>query len=307
MKTSHSGSILFDCGEGTQIQLQSSQAKFSKLKNIFITHLHGDHFFGLFGLLISLARSNCGSVNVTGPKGIKKVIENVFLTSYGRHNKMDDNNLEINYNELSGKTNIELPDIEGGFKVTAHPLTHRVPTYGYTLQEPPRLGILDIEKALSLGVPPNSKFLAILKNGHDVVLPNGVTVTSSSVVSPPSPGKKFVFLQDTFNSDLAIPTALNCDLLIHECTFEASQKADAKEWTHSTSQMAGEFARRVKAKNMILTHFGGRSTKERNLKVLRMEASKECPETQVWSAKDFMTFRFQGDVLVMEKPPSTSD
>eukprot|EP01083_Nonionella_stella_P045244 121590_1 len=322
-------SFLFDCGEGTQHQIgRCSSVKPSSISHIFVTHLHGDHFFGIFGLLCSMAMQNrTKDVTITGPKGIEHIVHTVMDGSGGWHG------FPMNFRELSGEESIDLGLTENGFHVTAHFLNHCIPTYGYVVQEPIKPGKLDGKKAMSLGA--KTKQLGILKSGKDVTLENGTIIHAADCVGATTPGRKVVLLQDTCDSSTALQASQDCDLLIHECTYHDAMRPKAIEFGHSTATMAGEFARRVGAKMLTLTHFSARydfspkqnvtnsytenqscssggdvnmetcpndskqssSDSPDDSKVyiedLIREASSVCPNAEVVAAQDFSVIRFR--------------
>uniref|UniRef100_A0A6A7G800 Ribonuclease Z n=2 Tax=Hirondellea gigas TaxID=1518452 RepID=A0A6A7G800_9CRUS len=318
--------FLVDCGEGTQHQIyRCSSVKMERISHVFITHLHGDHCFGIFGLLASMATSGREkSVVIVAPKGIQKMIETVYNFGGGILEDAEAKAYPLEFRELEGDQNIDLGIIGDGFRVMAHPLKHRVPTFGYTFQEPTRLGKLDGKKAASLGAV--KQMLGQLKNGNDVQLPNGTTIRSADVVQPPQIGRKISVLQDTCDSRSAVENAMNCDLLIHEATYAHAMVEKAIIWGHSTAKMAGEFARQIQAKNLFLTHFSARyhageevdskgRVRDPEMSVLNLisEAAAQCPHTTVVGARDFMVVRSKGSdfrvdaQLAMKKAYRSSD
>jgi len=287
---------LVDCGEGTQHQLikRPDLVKSSKIEVIFITHLHGDHCFGLPGLLASLSLTGVvTSLKVVGPEGIKTMIEtNISLSKTYLTYKLEI--IELVPEKI---TNLgKISDIE----VSAYPLVHKdVACFGFVFQEPEKPGQLDGKKAAQLGA--KGKDLGLLKSGKDIVLPNGDTLKASDVLSPPQKGKKVLVLGDTKNSDSMFEVGQNCDLLIHEATYDHSMHTKALEGGHSTAKMAGQFAKSLKAKNLIINHFSKRylegdksDNKDENNKSvsdLVVEAQSEVDSgVTVRSAAEFASF-----------------
>jgi len=182
--------------------------------------------------------------------------------------------------------------ILNGLEVVAYPLTHKVVSFGYILIEPDKRGKLDAKKATDLGA--SKKELGILSQGKDVTTTNGIIIKSSDVMGETRRGSKYVFLGDTSNSDSLLEDAKNCDILVHEATFDSKQREKAIEGGHSTSSMAGQFAAKICAAKMILTHFSmryhGLNKEELTVEDLKREAQSECPNTEVLVADDFFKF-----------------
>jgi ribonuclease Z len=279
---------LLDCGEGTQHQvLKTDLVKLNKIEVIFVTHLHGDHSFGLPGLLASMSLlAERGPLKVIGPQGLDKMI-NTALSLSASYITYPLEIVELEENKVKDLGNIN------GFKVQAYPLKHKVACFGYVVTEPEKPGKLDAARAKQLGAQP--KDLGQLKAGKDITLADGTVVKSSDVLSPPAPGKKIVMLGDTCNSDSLLEDGMGCDVVIHETTYHAELKEKAIAGGHSTSQMAGEFAARLKAKKLIITHFSQRYSTatgpdEITVEHLVKEAQHECPDTAVLAAADLQNF-----------------
>eukprot|EP01091_Cochliopodium_minus_P001213 TRINITY_DN11082_c0_g1_i1.p1 TRINITY_DN11082_c0_g1~~TRINITY_DN11082_c0_g1_i1.p1 ORF type:complete len:343 (+),score=88.01 TRINITY_DN11082_c0_g1_i1:17-1045(+) len=297
--------ILLDCGEGTQHQiLRSKYVKNQKLVLILITHLHGDHSFGLPGLLASLSLTATSTVKrtVVGPAGIKKYLETCI--------KLSDTYLTfpLDIIELEPEKVHDLGVIEG-LKITAAPLKHKVASFGFVVEESEKPKSLNAKKASEIaGCKLDGKIFSQLKDGKDVVLENGVTIHSKDVLDQ-KPSKKILLLGDTCDSSRIEEFSLNVDLVVHESTLDSKQEEKAINNGHSTPKMAGIFALKIKAKNMILTHFSQRYDSEENnngmsVEDLRKEAEEICgKELSVYAANDFDTFSFtdNGIELVKEK------
>eukprot|EP01128_Nolandella_sp_AFSM9_P001861 TRINITY_DN12264_c1_g1_i1.p1 TRINITY_DN12264_c1_g1~~TRINITY_DN12264_c1_g1_i1.p1 ORF type:complete len:327 (-),score=66.59 TRINITY_DN12264_c1_g1_i1:99-1055(-) len=280
--------FLIDCGEGTQHQLakRPDVMKPSKIQAIFITHLHGDHCFGLPGLLASLSLSGVlKSLTLVGPEGLKEMVEtNLKLSAtYLTY--------ELEMIELEHEVVKDL-GVFKGCNVTAFPMRHKVPCFGYYFKDPPTAGSLDAKKAMSLGA--KGKDLGLLKGGKDVTLPNGTIIKASDVVGEEKPGASVAALGDTSNSDNMLEIAKGVDLLVHEATLDADEEEKAILGGHSTSRMAGEFAKRLAAKRLVISHFSkryyeGSSKKEgeKNIDSLQQEAT-EAFGNDVVAADDFM-------------------
>ena len=254
------GSVwLFDCGEGSQIQLQKSEIKPGKIDKIFITHLHGDHLFGLPGLLCTLGQSNLPEnkvIDIYGPTGLGSYIrtslsvscaqlgynycvheisnDTDIVTPYSRNataefhlNELPQENIAIN---AKGSWDVCTTD---NFTVIAYHLVHAIFCVGYVLIEADIPGKLDPALLRAMGVPPGPLYGKI-KRGETIVLDNGTKVEPSSVVGPSRKGRIFVILGDTANSDSIIGTIDEVDVLVHETTVENEMEELAIERGHST-------------------------------------------------------------------------
>ncbi|MCY9515911.1 ribonuclease Z [Paenibacillus apiarius] len=260
---------MFDCGEGTQHQVLRSPLKLGKCEFIFITHLHGDHLFGLPGLLSSRAyQGGVTPLTVFGPKGLKKFIHTVFAVS-----------------ETQLPYELRIKEIEPGiiwsddqFTVTALPLEHRVLSYGYRVQEKDRPGKLKFELLQQKGIPPGPMY-GKLKRGEDIELPNGELVFAASVVGAPIPGRSVAILGDTRPCDNIVRLARNVDLLVHEATFLEGKKENAHDFGHSTAKQAATAAKTAQAKKLALTHFSSRYKEDEVMEELLGEAREVFPNT----------------------------
>ncbi|EXX89814.1 ribonuclease Z [Paenibacillus darwinianus] len=258
---------LFDCGEGTQQQIMRTPVKLSKLERIFITHLHGDHTFGLPGLLSSRAFAGGTSpVWVYGPPGIRKWIE---MTLEITETRLE---YELHLVEIEREGTVYE---DGHVRISAAELVHRTVCYGYRIEEKASFGKLDVSKLEAYGVP-SGPLAGRLKSGEDVTLPDGRIIRSADVVGPPSAGRVITILSDTSPCDNAVMLAKHADVLVHEATFEAGLESKALEYGHCTTVQAAETARKAGAKRLLLTHFSTRYRDER-LQLLAEEAKAVFP------------------------------
>ncbi|MGD1851337.1 MAG: ribonuclease Z [Cyanophyceae cyanobacterium] len=271
---------LFDCGEGTQHQFLRSDLRPSQITKIFITHMHGDHIFGLMGLLAS-----CGlagdprPIQMFGPPELKD-----YLKACQRYSKTRFAfPIEIFTVEL-GKV---FEDKE--FKVFCLPLKHRVQAFGYRVEEKDRPGRFDINRAKEMEIPPGPVY-ADLKQGKTVTLEDGRVINGKEFCSEPEIGRKFVYCTDTVFCDNAIELSHDADVLIHEATFAHQDAEMAFERLHSTSTMAAQVALGAGAKHLILTHFSPRYNPGNavTFKDLLKEAKAIFPNTSM--AKDFLVY-----------------
>ena len=275
---------LFDCGEGTQHQFLRSELRVSQLRRIFITHMHGDHVFGLPGLLASLGLAGtCSVIDLYGPDPLRDYLEGVLRTSSTRigyplrsHRVKDA--------AASGAVLLDDDDIT----VRCTKLIHRVPAYAYRVDQKPRAGRFDVEQARALDIPPGPIY-AELKAGRDVVLDDGRIINGASLCGPERPGCSVVYCTDTVFSEAAVELAQGADLLIHESTFSHAEAEMAFARQHSTSTMAAQTALAAGVKQLMLTHLSPRYVPGNPVTPddLLNEARAIFPNTDL--AKDFLS------------------
>ncbi len=247
------GSIfLFDCGENTQMRLLQAGVKRSKVDAIFISHLDGDHIFGLFGLLstFQLQRRE-KELTVIGPKGIKKMIDSVFNVA------QIDLEFPIKYKEIKSDFDHEVVMEDEDFYVEARPLKHTKFCIGYRFQEKDKPGKVDAAKAGEAGITEDEQYKA-LKRGDDVSLEDGTVVHSADIVGDPRPGESFVYVTDTEFCENAIRLAENATILYHEATFGEPLKEKAEDTGHSSAQDAAIVAKTAKVERLVIGHFSAR-------------------------------------------------
>lgn len=270
---------LFDCGEGTQHQLLRSEVKISQLTRIFITHLHGDHIFGLMGLLATYGLAgNPDRVDIYGPPGL-----NEYLRACERYSHT---HFSYPLKVHTVKPGVIYEDEE--FIVKCGPLKHRVTAFGYRVEEKDRPGRFNVEKAAELGIPSGPVY-GKLKRGEQVTLPDGRIVNGGELCGPTEIGRKFVYCTDTIYCDDAVELAGDADVLIHEATFAHQDAQLAFERLHSTSTMAAQTALAAGVKLLLMTHFSPRYApgNEIELSDLLTEARAIFPNTEM--AYDFLT------------------
>ncbi|XP_009480990.2 zinc phosphodiesterase ELAC protein 1 [Pelecanus crispus] len=322
---------LFDCGEGTQTQFMKSHLKAGRITKIFITHLHGDHFFGLPGLLCTLSLQSSPDprkppVDIYGPLGLRNYIwrsmelsHSQLLFPYTVHELVPTRDQcpaeefkELSYldkDELSpqgaqGRI-LHLDPVENSYLLVedeqlvlkAFRLFHRIPSFGFVVEEKPRPGKLNVQKLKDLGVQPGPLY-GKLKNGTAIVLENGVTISPSDVLEDPIPGRKICILGDCSGvvGDAAMKLCSEADVLIHEATLDDTQEAKAREHGHSTPKMASDFAKLCKVKKLVLTHFSQRykpaaqrGEGDTDITELKRQAESALDGQEVTLAEDFMT------------------
>ena len=270
------GSIwLFDCGEATQHQILHTSIKPRRIEKIFITHLHGDHIYGLPGLLASRSFQGGESpVTVYGPKGLKEFLD-VSL-------KVSKTYLKYPLNIVEIEEGIIFDDDQ--FTVVAKLLEHGLPSFGYRIVEKDRPGTLQVDKLQALGVPPGPIYKSI-KDGEPLILPDGRKVEASEFLGSPQQGRVVTILGDTRSCEAVTSLAAHADLLIHEATFSGEDSVLAHEYFHSTTLQAGEAARNAKVKKLCLTHISSRYNPEAWERLVQ-EARTLFPETII--AEDFL-------------------
>ncbi|ATC35096.1 ribonuclease Z [Elizabethkingia anophelis] len=261
--------FLIDCGEGTQVQLRKAKAKFSKINHIFISHLHGDHCFGLPGLIASfrlLGRDQ--ELHVYGPKGIKKMLETIFeITETHR-------GFQIVYHELEGDQSQKVYE-DDKLEVWTIPLYHRIYCNGYLFREKPkdrRLNMAEISKYPEIEICDYHN----LKRGKDFVLSDGYVLKNEVLTTDPEPPVSYAFCSDTRFKEDIIPIIENVDVLYHESTFLHDLKEMADYTGHTTAKEAAIIAQRAGVKKLILGHFSNRYA---DLTVFTDEAREYFPNT----------------------------
>ncbi|MFQ9622595.1 MAG: ribonuclease Z [Enterobacteriaceae bacterium] len=268
---------LFDCGEGTQHQFLHTPYHPGKLNKIFITHLHGDHLFGLPGLLCSRSmQGNSLPLTLYGPTGLREFVETALRLS----GSWTDYPLTI------VEVGPGLVFDEGGYRVSAYPLNHPVECYGYRIEEHARPGTLDAARLVANGVRPGPLFQR-LKQGETVELEDGRKIDGRHYLGPATPGKTLAIFGDTAPCETALELARGVDLMVHETTLEQAMAEKANSRGHSSSQQAAALARDAGVSMFIATHFSLRYDAEGCLRLLA-ECREIFPSTVL--AEDFMAY-----------------
>ncbi|WJQ15146.1 ribonuclease Z [Geobacillus stearothermophilus] len=268
---------LFDCGEATQHQILHTAIRPRRIEHIFITHLHGDHLFGLPGLLGSRSfQSGETPLTVFGPKGIRAFVETALAVS-GTKLRYELNIVEIDEGVIFD---------DERFSVIAKRLDHGMPSYGFRVVEKDLPGPLLVDRLQALGVRPGPIYQEI-KQGKTVVLDDGTVIDGREFVGPPQKGRIVAVLGDTRFCEAAIELARDADVVVHEATFAAAEQRLAHDYFHSTTTDAAEVARRAGAKRLILTHISSRYQGEAALQLVA-EARSVFPNTEL--AVDFASF-----------------
>ncbi|MFC6267621.1 ribonuclease Z [Frigoriflavimonas asaccharolytica] len=243
--------FLIDCGEGTQVQLRKAKVKFSKINHIFISHLHGDHCFGLPGLVASfrlLGREK--PLHIFGPKGIKEMLETIFRISEVH------SGFKIIYHELESE-NSELIFENKRVEVYTIPLNHRIYCNGYLFKEKKKDRHLVMEEISKYEEIDISDFQN-LKNGKDFTLNNGKIIENKMLTKDPDESISYAFCSDTRYLESVIPIIKEVDLLYHEATFLHELKEMAEYTGHTTALEAAKIAKAANVGKLILGHFSNR-------------------------------------------------
>lgn len=244
--------ILFDCGEACQFQMMSAGVKPFKIKNIFITHLHGDHIYGLPGFISSMSLlKRTESLTIFSPAGLKAFLDASFKAS----RTIPKYDLIINEYEENFQGGILLDDPE--FTISAIPIEHSIFTLGYRFQEKDKPGHLILEKAMAHSLP-LGPLVGKLKRGNPVFI-EGREIKPEDVLGEKIRGKSVCYITDTKYSLNSVRISENADILIHESTFDFEMSEKAFEMKHSTSIDAAKVAKEANARLLVLTHISSRN------------------------------------------------
>ncbi len=271
--------FLIDCGEGTQVQLRKNKLKFSKINHIFISHLHGDHFYGLVGLISTFMLLNRQTdLHVYGPKGIKEII----LLQLRYSNSFTGYNLY--FHELTSKESVIIYEDEKVLVKTI-PLKHRIVTNGFLFQEKIGDRKLNIDAVQEYKI--DTCYYQKIKNGKDITLDNGIVISNEELTFDPIQPKSYAFCSDTMYDESIIPIIENCDVLYHETTFLESEADKAEKTMHSTAKQAATIAVKANVKQLLLGHY---STRYDSIDLFKQEA--ETIFSNLLLADDGKTFEF---------------
>ncbi len=271
--------FLIDCGEGTQVQLRKNKIKFSKINHIFISHLHGDHVFGLIGLISTftlLGRTT--DLSIYGPVGIKELIMmQLKLTSSWT-------NYSLYFHELASKESAIIYE-DDKVVVKTIPLKHRVYTNGYLFQEKPDSRKLNIGAVTRFEI--EKCYYQNIKNGKDILLDDGRLIENHLLTIDPVAPKSYAFCSDTIFNETIVPLIENADVLYHESTFLESESDLALKTMHSTAKQAATIALKANVKQLILGHY---STRYDSIRLFKEEAETIFPN--VILGDDGLSFEF---------------
>jgi ribonuclease Z len=242
--------FLIDCGEGTQVQLRRFKVKFQKIEHIFISHLHGDHFFGLIGLISSLhLLGRTRTMHIYGPPGLQEILEVQF-----KHSEtflrfpIEYHTTRFDKNEIIYEDNV--------VTVESLVLNHRIPCCGFLFREKKkprkmRKDQLEIHNIPVAAIPG-------IKSGDDFTTENGQVIPNKSLTNPSAEARSYAYCSDTAYHEPLIPALENVDLLYHEATFLSDREENAKQTNHSTAKQAATIAKAANVKQLILGHYSAR-------------------------------------------------
>lgn len=262
--------LMIDCGEGAQLQFRKSRLKFSRLTRIFISHLHGDHCFGLPGLISTLnLLGRTAELHIHSPKGLEELLM-PMLDFFNRQMTY-----KVLFHEFDTKEAALIYE-DRSLTVTTIPLRHRMPCCGFLFAEKPRPNHIIREMVDFYQVPVYE--LNRIKNGADYVTPEGETVPNSRLTTPAEPPRSYAYCSDTIYMPSVAEQVRGVDLLFHEATFAEEDAPRAKETFHTTASQAAQIARDAGVKRLLIGHFSARYEDEAQL---LQEAQALFPETQL--------------------------
>lgn len=261
---------LIDCGEGTQLQLQRYNFKANRIKYIFISHLHGDHYLGLVGLISSMhLNGRKEDLYIFGPPGLKEIID--LQLHYSE--------TQLRYNLLFHATKADEAKqllADSNFEVTSFPISHRIPCTGYIFKEKQRLPRINKELIEGLDIP--IAYYPLIKKGIDYTDPSGNVYKANELTIPAAIPKSYAFCSDTIYTESYWPYIRNVSLLYHEATFLHEMVDRAAETFHTTALQAAEIAKGVNAKRLLIGHF---SARYKDLQPLLDESKTLFPNTEL--------------------------
>lgn len=271
--------FLIDCGEGTQVQLRKNKIKFSKISHIFISHLHGDHMYGLVGLVSTyMLLGRVADLHIYGPKGIKEIITLQLKLSNSW------TNYNLYFHELTSKES-ETVFEDDNVIVKTIPLKHRIYTNGFLFQEKFTERKLDINAVLNYEI--DQVYYQKIKNGSDITLEDGRVIPNSELTFDPEPSKSYAFCSDTLYNEEMLPIIQDVDVLYHESTFLETEAALAQKTMHSTAKEAARIALKANVKNLVLGHY---STRYESILKFKEEAETIFPNVLLGNDGESFSF-----------------
>ena len=242
---------MIDCGEGSQLQMRRMHIKFSRLNHIFISHMHGDHCFGLPGLISTLGLlGRIGELVIHAPKEIECYMRPVLDTF------CKGMPYEVRFNHIDTHSHSLIME-DRSLSVYSIPLKHRIPTCGFLFEEKPKEAHIIREMIDFYQIPIHS--IKDIKQGKDYVTPEGEVIPNARLTRPATPPKRYAYCSDTAYNPSMIPIIEGVDLLYHEATFAERDKARAKETFHSTARQAAEIAQKANVKRLVIGHYSARN------------------------------------------------
>ena len=259
---------MIDCGEGTQVQMRHARVRFGRLAHIFISHLHGDHCFGLPGLISTLGMlGRTGELVIHGPKEVETFLHST-LDLFCRGLEFN-----IRFNPIDTQSHSLIME-DRSLSVYSIPLKHRIPTCGFLFTEKPKEAHIIREMTDFYQVP--VRWMKDIKQGKDYITPEGEIIPNARLTRPAIPPKRYAYCSVTAYNRSIIPIIEGVDLLYHEATFTEEDSARAKETFHSTARQAAEIARDAQVKRLVIGHY---SARYEDLSELHKEAMEVFPNT----------------------------
>lgn len=262
--------FMIDCGEGAQLQFRKTRLKFSRLGSIFISHLHGDHCFGLLGLISTLnLLGRTAELHIYSPAGLEALLS-PMLSFFNR---------QMTYSVVFHTFDTRKPEViydDRSITVTTIPLKHRMPCCGFLFAEKPAPNHIIRDMVDFYHVPTYE--LNRIKNGADFVTPEGEVVPNARLTHPAAPPRRYAYCSDTMPVPSIADAIRGVDLLFHEATFADDALPRARETCHSTARQAGQIARQAEAKRLLIGHYSARYNDE---SILLAQAKEEFADTQM--------------------------
>jgi ribonuclease Z len=244
----HQQLYLIDCGESTQFQLRNYQVKYAKIDHIFISHLHGDHYFGLIGLISSFhLNGREKALYIYAPKQLEDII--YFQL------KASDTKLRFPIFFIYTKMEYDKVYENKQIEVYTIPLIHRIPTTGFLFKE--KIGLRKIDKSKIDQYPLEPQHFKALQLGKDIEI-KGKKIENSALTIDPGPPRTYAYCSDTAYNEEILTYIKDADLLYHETTFDQSNAERAAETLHSTTTEAGTIAKKANAKKLMIGHYSSR-------------------------------------------------
>jgi ribonuclease Z len=267
--------FMVDCGEGAQIQMNRFKIRRSRISHIFISHMHGDHYFGLPGLLNSFSlTTRTEDLHLYGPPALKEILDLQFkaanaVLSYPLHfHPLTDAGIILDEKRVT---------------VSCFPVTHRIECWGFLFREKEKQRKVDPDKAIEFGIP--SAFFGKLKEGYDYVTKEGETIKNEWVTKSPPHPRSYAYCADTLYEEKILGTISGADLVYHEATYLDNMRDTATSRFHSTAKQAAMIAQKAGAKKLLLGHF---SSKYEDLNLFYQEAATVFENTDL--AREGVTY-----------------
>lgn len=262
--------ILIDCGEGTQSQMIKYGLRNTGINHILISHLHGDHYFGLIGLISTMnLMGRVAPLKIVCPPPLQEILESMI-----RHGGMQMRfDLEYVFTSMDGpQTLVEHPL----FTIEGFPLQHRIHCNGFVIRETPGLRHINVEAVKSFDIP--VEFYSRLKTGEDFIMASGERIANGLLTTDPSPAISYAYCSDTIYDPGIAEHFKGCDMLYHEATYMKNLEDRANLYFHSTAEQAAKIAKLAGASQLLLGHFSSRYD---HLKPLLLEAKEVFPNTKL--------------------------